>query len=382
VTALTTTPHYNAEPGALARQPITAVWGGLLGRSDFHGIPVFHVTMPAKGRKVLARAFDYLRFHLISLAASVGKVGPYDIVIAPSPPLSMGVIGWLQGAMRRAPAVYNVQEIYPDFLIHQGLIRRRWQIALLRALERFVYARSAMVVPISEWFARTIAARGVPPDKLTVIPNFVDTELYRPLPRDNPFARAHGLTDCFTVLYGGNLGLSQDWESVLHAAEQLRAKPVVFALVGDGARRTWLETEVARRGLGNVRLLGYQPRERMPEINASSDLGTIPMMRTSTSDTFPSKIYTIMACGKPVVVSADPDSELAWLVQQADCGRVVPPEDPRAYTAAIAEAFADRARLAAVGERGRAFVAQEYSKQVVGLAYARLVDKILQPRAR
>jgi colanic acid biosynthesis glycosyl transferase WcaI len=157
---------------------------------------------------------------------------------------------------------------------------------------------------------------------------------------------------------------------------------VVFALVGDGARRTWLETEVARRSLGNVRLLGYQPRERMPEINASSDLGTIPMMRTSTSDTFPSKIYTIMACGKPVVVSADPDSELAWLVQQADCGRVIPPEDPRAYTEAIAEAFADRARLPAAGERGRAFVAQEYSKQVVGLAYARLVDKILQPRAR
>ena len=377
VVVLTTTPHYNAEPGSLARQPISPVWGSLLGRSDFNGIPVFHVTMPAKGRKLLARAFDYVRFHLVSLAASVRTVGPYDIVIAPSPPLSIGVIAWLQGMMRSAPAVYNVQEIYPDFLIHQGLIRRGWQIATLRALERFVYARSAMIVSISEWFARTIVARGVPREKVTVIPNFVDAELYRPLPRQNPFARAHGLAESFTVLYAGNLGLSQDWDSVLHAAEQLRTKPILFALVGDGARRAWLETEVERRRLANVRLLGYQSRELMPEINASSDVGTIPMKHTSTSDTFPSKIYTIMACGKPVVVSADPDSELAWLVQEAACGQVVLPEDPVAYTDAIARAFADRQGLAGAGARGREFVARRYSKEIVGEAYARLVEGML-----
>jgi len=289
----------------------------------------------------------------------------------------MGVLGWLQGLLRGVPAVYNVQEIYPDVLINQGLIRHKWLIALLRALERFVYARNAMIVPISEWFSQTLAKRGVPRAKLTVIPNFVDTQLYRPLSRRNSFAEQYGLLDRFTVLYGGNLGLTQDWESLLAAAQALSDKPIVFVLVGDGVRRSWLESEIKRRHLTNVRLLGYQPRELMPEINAASDLGTIPMTRTSTTDTFPSKIYTIMACGKPVVVSADPNSELAWLVAQAGCGQVVPPEDPRAYTRAILRAFEDQEGGAAAGERGRQYVRQTYSKEAVGQAYCRLVETLL-----
>jgi colanic acid biosynthesis glycosyl transferase WcaI len=377
VTVLTTTPHYNAEPLAIARQPITPVWGRLLGRSDFHGIPVYHVRMPPKGRKVLARAFDYLRFHLVSLLASIRTLGRFDIVIAPSPPLSMGVVGWLQAALHGAPAVYNVQEIFPDFLINQGLIRSRWQIGMLRVLERFVYRRNRMIVPISEWFARALRARGVPDAKLTVIPNFVDTELYHPLPRVNPFATAHGLADRFTILYGGNLGLSLDYESLLHAAAAVRHLPITFAIVGDGARREWLAGEIARRGLENITLLGYQPRDRMGEINASSDVGTIPMMHASTTDTFPSKIYTIMACAKPVIVSADADSELGWLVREAGCGQVVPPEDPQAYTDAVLRAYEQRAELPAQGERGRRFVENTYAKEVVGRAYSALVHRLV-----
>ena len=381
VTVLTTTPHYNVEPGAVARQPIYPVWRGLLGRSDFHGITVFHVKMPPKGRKVLARAFDYLRFHTVSLAASVRTVGTFDVVIAPSPPLSMGVVGWLQGLMHGAPAVYNVQEIFPDFLINQGLITNRRQIGLLRALEHFVYRHNRMITPISEWFARALEIRGVPRSKLSVIPNFVDTELYRPLPRDNPFARAHGLVEQFTILYGGNLGLSLDYESLLQAAATVRDLPITFAIVGDGSRRAWLEAEIQRRGITNIKLLGYQPRELMPEINASSDVGTIPMMHASTTDTFPSKIYTILACGKPVIVSADVDSELAWLVQQAGCGEVVPPEDPHAYTGAVLRAFEGREALATAGERGRRFVEETYSKEAVGRAYSSLVESLVGTQA-
>ncbi|HEX3159060.1 MAG TPA: glycosyltransferase family 4 protein [Gemmatimonadaceae bacterium] len=377
VTVLTTTPHYNTTPESLARQPMAPMWSGLLARSECDGMPVFHVRMPAKGQKVAGRLLDYLRFHAVSLAASVRTVGPYDIVIAPSPPLTIGVVAWLQGLMRRVPAVYNVQEIYPDFILNQGLVRNPWLIAAMRALERFVYARSARVVPISDWFSRTIQARGVPPAKLVTIPNFVDTELYRPLPRDNPFARQHGLVERFTVLYGGNIGLSQDWESFLHAANALARLPIDFVLVGGGAREEWLRGEVARRRLHNVKLLGYQPRELMPQINAASDLGTIPMKATTTSDTFPSKVYTIMACAKPVVVSADEDSELAWLVNTAGCGRVVHPDDPDAYTEAILSLFQSKETLHAVGCQGRQFVIDTYSKEAVGARYDRLVRELV-----
>src|SRR5262245_28268775 len=113
ITVLTTTPHYNLDASALARQPMRAVWPQVLYRSDCDGIPVWHVKMPIKGQRVAARFLDYLRFHAVSLLACLRVTGPYDIVIAPSPPLTIGVVGWLLGLRRGAPTIYNVQEIYP-----------------------------------------------------------------------------------------------------------------------------------------------------------------------------------------------------------------------------------------------------------------------------
>ena len=376
VTVLTTTPHYNLDRAALARQPMQRRWAGLLYYSECEGIPVWHVRLPIKGQRVWARALDYIRFHVLSLVASVRTIGPQDIVIATSPPLTIGVMSWLLGARWGAPSVYKVAEIYPDLAIRQGVVRHPALIAAMRWLEQFVYARNTMIVPIAEQFKRTIRERGVPDPKLWMIPDFVDTELYRPLPRANPFAEEHGLLNDFVVLYGGNIGLVQDWESVLFAAEALKDLPVQFVIVGDGARRQWLADEVSQRGLHKVKVLGYQPKELMPQINASCDIGTIPMTRTGALDGFPSKIYTNMASAKPVIASADADSEMAWIICQSGCGRVVPPEDRQAYADAVMAAFRERGKLAAEGERGRRFVEKDYSKEAIARKYDELIRKL------
>ena len=329
VTVLTTTPHYNLDPLAVARQPLRKRFFGLVFQSEIEGIHVWHVKIPMKGQRVFTRVIDYIHFHLMALLLGATTVGAYDIVIAPSPPLTIGVVGWLLGLMRRVPYIYNVQELYPDFAVNQGLVSNPLFIRLLRWLERFVYDRSAMVVTISDWFSRIIRTRGVPEARLRMIPNSVDTSLFRPLPRENEFARQHGLVDGFVVLYGGNIGLSQDWESFMRAAEELARLPIQFVVVGGGVRGAWLEQECAARKLANVRLLGYQPRSLMPLVNASSDLCTIPMKASTTTDTFPSKIYTLMASAKPVLVQADEDSELNWLVRTVGFGRVAPPDDGR-----------------------------------------------------
>ncbi len=378
VTVLTTTPHNNLEPGAIARQPMRCVWPGMLYRSEMDGISVWHVKLPMKGNRVLRRMLDYIRFHAVSLVAgSTSLLGRYEIVLAPSPPLTIGVAGWMLAARRRVPVVYNVQEIYPDFAINQGLIRNKAFIRLLKKVERFVYARSERVVSISEWFNQVIRERGVPDEKLMVIPNFVDTELYQPLLRHNAFSREHALDEDFVVLYGGNVGLSQDWESLLFAASSHAGLPIQYVIVGDGARREWLQAEVDRRALKNVKLLGYQPRERMPEINASSDICTIPMKTDTTKDTFPSKIYTILASARSAVVSADANSELEWVIRNSGCGRVVAPDNPQAYADAILQAYREREVLAAEGERGRRFVEQEYSKEAVGRKYDELIRELV-----
>lgn len=382
VTVLTTSPHYNIDREAVKRQNMKSRWFGLLGRSDLDGIDVWHIRIPMKGQRVYSRVLDYIYFHKMSLFIGFFFLKKHDLVLTPSPPLTMGLVGWLLGWKMNAPYVYNIQEIYPDFAINQGLIRNPLLIKFLRWIESVVYAKSAKIVSISQWFNDIVVRRNVPKEKLEVIPNFVDTELYHPLPRDNSFAREHNLLDKFVVLYGGNIGLSQDWEALLHAAAELSVLPIEFVLVGDGAVSKWLRAEVETRQLRNIRFLGYQPRQMMALANASSDVCMIPMKSNTTIDTFPSKIYTILACGKAVIVQADPNSELEWLMKNVDCGYVAVPDDARSFTDAVRAAYENRGSLQEKGRRGLELVRAQYSKEVVGMQYDRLVRELTEKISR
>lgn len=381
VEVLTTTPHYNLDPESIRSQDMQRRAWGLFYQGSFEGVPVWHVTMPQKGDRVSARTLDYLRFHATSVIVGRLFCRPFDIIIAPSPPLSIGIVGWLLGVSRRAPFVYNLQEIYPDFAINQGIVKGAMQIRLFRSLERLVYLMSTRIVSISPTFKSTLLERNVADKKVVVIPNFVDTTLYQPLPRENDFARSHGLVGKFVVMYGGNIGLSQDWEMLLQAASSVSDLPILFAVAGDGVKRTWLEGEILRRSLRNVVLLGYQSRKMMPLVNASSDIGTIPMKALTNSDTFPSKIYTIFACGKTAVVSAEPGSDLAMLVEETGAGQVTIPGHVGEYAQAIRSSYHQREDLAAKGDKARAFVEQRYSRESVGRMYDSLIRE-LTPHVR
>jgi colanic acid biosynthesis glycosyl transferase WcaI len=383
MTVLTTTPHFNVDIEARARQPLGRRWGRLLQESRCGSIPVYHVRIRDKGNRVLSRLLDYAVFHVVSVVAGAVLGVGYDVILAPSPPLTIGIGAWLIGLMRRAPFVYNVQEIFPDVAIRLGVLRNHSLVRLLYWLERFTYRRARRVVVISEWFRRDLLAKGVPTEKLVVIPNFVDTDFIRPLPRHNRFSSLHGLEDRFVVLYAGNLGLTQGLEAVLEAAASLAEHPDIrFLLAGDGARRAWLEREVAARGLPNVTLLPYQPRSAVPEMYATSDVCLVPLKGGTARDTFPSKIYTIMAAGRPAIACADEDSELAWVVHEARCGFAIPPDDAGALAAAVIRALNARQDLAVMGQRGRDYVISKHGRAAVATSYDALIREVVAEEAR
>jgi colanic acid biosynthesis glycosyl transferase WcaI len=248
----------------------------------------------------------------------------------------------------------------------------------MERLEHFIYRRARAVVVISEWFRRRLLAKGVPPEKLVVIPNFVDTEFMQPGQRHNSFSVTHGLDNQFVVLYAGNIGLTQGFETILAAAKRLAHFPDLrFLIVGDGTRRVWLENQLAQENLPNVTLLPYQARSVVPQIYASSDLCLVPLKRGTAQETFPSKIYTIMAAGRPVITSADPDSELTWVVGKANCGWAVPPDDPRALAASIESAYQHRSTLKEKGQNGRSYVVANHSRKVVARQYDELIKQIV-----
>jgi colanic acid biosynthesis glycosyl transferase WcaI len=377
VTVVTTVPHYNRDADAEARQPLVRTWGPLLYRSEFEGVPVLHVAMPRKGAKVLFRLLAWIQFHLLSLIATVALVRRVDVIIAPSPPLTVGVCAWLLGRLYRAPYVYNVQELYPDIAITLGLLKSRWMITPLFALERFVYARARVITVIAERMRRRILEKSVPADKVRLIPNFVDVNDMAPLPKANGFSREHGLDRAFVVTYAGNMGLAQGLETVLEAASLLHHQSgLKFLLVGEGGLHERLKAIARDQGLDNVLILPHQSYALVPQIYAASDVCLVPLAGHIGSDAVPSKVYRIMACARPVLACADPDSDLAELIKAAQCGTVVAPGSPDRLASAVSDAIANPSACAAMGQAGRAHVMAHYARGSISAQYEALVREV------
>ncbi|MBN1679022.1 MAG: glycosyltransferase family 4 protein [Anaerolineae bacterium] len=379
VTVLTTYPHYNVDVEARAQQPLKRRWGGLFYQSDYHGIPVWHTTMRPKGEQKLGRIFDYMVFHVISFALGVLCLGRQDAVLAVSPPLTIGVIGWLLAAVKRAKLVYNVQELYPDTAVKIGVLKQgSLLVRFLERVERFIYRRSSALAVICQAFADAITAKNIPPDRVHVIPNFVDTAFIQPGPKTNAFAAELGLQDRYVVLYAGNIGMTQSFDTLLEVAERLQDEPnIVFLIVGDGARRSYLETTIRQQQRDNVNLLPYQPRSRVPDIYATSDLCLVPLMGGTAQTTVPSKLYTIMASGRPALVAVDDDSDLVQTVKRARCGIAVRPDDADALENAIRQAFSQQDVFHTYGQNGRRYVEHHLSRAAISAQYHALIESLV-----
>jgi colanic acid biosynthesis glycosyl transferase WcaI len=383
VSVVTTTPHYNRDQAAERRQPLSRRWGGLLAESSYHGIPVLHVAMPRKTASVLRRLLAWMQFHLLSLAVALIHVRRVDVIVAPSPPLTVGVVAWLLGRRYGAPFVYNVQELYPDIAIALGALHNRSLIRMLYALERFVYRRARFITVIAPRMRERVVMKGVPDDKVRVVPNFADVDDLRALPKDNDFSRTHGLDRRFVVTYAGNMGPAQDLDAVIDAASLLTNQAgLLFLLVGEGSAYQRLGERVSSLGLANVLMLPHQPYALMPQIYGASDVCLVPLAADAGSDAVPSKVYRIMACERPVLACADAHSDLADFVKDTRAGIVVPPGAPEALAAAIADAMTKPETLREMGLAGRRRVLAGYSRAAVTAQYDALITEAVRSAGR
>jgi len=378
VAVLTTAPHFNRDPEAELRQPIRNHWGPVLRKSDFHGIPVYHTFMPRKGKSILLRLLGWTGFHLISAVAGMTTVPRPSVIIAPSPPLTIGVFAWILGKFHGAPYIYNVQEIYPDIAVRLGALRNKRLIGLLERLERFVYRKGEKIAVIAPRMRQRLLDKGVPSDKVEVVPNFVDIGDLSPLPKDNEFSRRHGIQEKFVVGYAGNMGPAQGLEGFIDSAGLLRdGTGIHFMMMGDGILRESLRKRVEKLGLDNFTFLSYQPYSTMPQIYAASDICLVPQTAQTGCDAIPSKVYRIMACARPVLATTDPESDLAHLIKDAGCGETVPPEEASDLADVIRKAYRDQPRWNEMGQAGRAHVVEHYSRPAVTNRYHDLIQRVI-----
>lgn len=228
VAVLTTTPHYNLIPEELQKQPLQRCWGGLYYKSDFHGITVYHVPQK-KFKRFAMRVAGFIYWHILTLFIGLAQRN-VALILSPSPPLTIGLVSIIIARFRKAKCVYNVQEVYPDFLINQGKMSpRSVVIRMLKWLERFVYNHSDAVTTIDQVFYNTIRSRFREPGRLSIIPNFVDTEVYRPVADSKMINRSiFPHTSELKVMYAGNIGHAQDWAPLIAVAKTMKGMPVRF----------------------------------------------------------------------------------------------------------------------------------------------------------
>ncbi len=373
VDVLTTFPHYGSfriEPGYRGR---------LFATEHVEGGRVTRVWAFASGQKhrMAHRLANYVSFNALASVVAVLSRRRYQVVLANSGSFFTGITGWVVRLLRRAPFIYNVQDIYPEVPVRAGQLRNPNAIRALEQIERFMYARAAHVTIISNEQRSVLLRKGVPAAKLTVIPNFVDTAFIRPLPKDNALSRQLGLHDKFVVAHAGNLGYAYDFESLLATAARMRDQPdILFLIVGDGVLRADLEKRVADRKLANVRMMAFRPEAELPFLRAAMDVQLSLYAKGATQSSLPSKIYEIMASARPAVVSAEPGSDLFNLVTAAGCGICIEPENSEELLEAIRTLYEDRAQANHLGQRGRDAVERSFSREAAVEAYAKLINDI------
>lgn len=375
VVVLTTTPHFNIVPEEVEKQPMRwKVWG-FCKVSDYHGIKVLHVPQK-KFKSTALRLLGFVYWHIVSFFIGLG-IRHVDLILSPSPPLTIGWLNLGLAKLKGCKVVYNVQEIYPDILKLKG----GFVLKFLQWMEKKVYNGSDAVTTIDKVFYDTIVPRFKDDSKLHIIPNFVDTELYRQVEWEGRLdSSLFPKSDSFKLLYAGNIGHAQSWEPLIALSEKTRDLNIEYIVIGEGAKRGYVEEEIKKRGLEKLHLLPYQPRELMPAILSYSDASFIFMAPESDTDGFPSKVYTIMACERPLLVLSGENTPIVNFLKDKGCAKLITEQD---FEKKVDEMVAwlrsvTKDDLAQMGKHGLHVIEEQYTKEKVTDMYVDLIDTLIK----
>jgi len=314
------------------------------------------------------RICNYVLFAVTAVLASFRTDRP-DVVVATSPQFFCGLAGMVVSRLKRRPFVLEVRDLWPESIVQLGQLKPGPLLSLLEWIERVLYRSAAGIVVNTGTFPAHIEKRGVPADRIELVYNGIDVDLFRPLARDEALLAEHGLAGKFIVAYIGTLGLAHGILTLVETASLAAAeppaagaRPLHFLIVGDGAGRAELEAEIAKRGLENVTLLGLQPRSEMPRWIASVDLLVVLLRDLAIfTSVIPSKIFEFLAQERPVVVSA-PKGEIRTLVEKSGSAYSIDAEQPGTLMDVIRASRERPEEAAAMARRGREWVAAGFDR--------------------
>jgi glycosyltransferase involved in cell wall biosynthesis len=300
-----------------------------------------------------------------------------DIVLCMTDPPIIADVALLIARRFGAPLVVISQDVFPEIAVELKRLENPALVGFLRRAIAFYLERADRVVAIGETMRQRLEAKGAPPGRLRVIPNWVDTDVLTPQPRDNPWARDHGLAGRFVVMHSGNVGHAQNLDALVRAATFLRdLDDLTIAILGDGARRASLGELAGTLETDAVRFETYQPRELLAQSLSAAHVHVVGLARGLSGYVVPSRLYGILAVGRPVIVAADGSSETAQVVTAAGCGVVVPPGRPELLAREIRRAYDGELDLEEMGRRAREYVTTKADRRVAVARYRDLLAEL------
>ncbi len=332
---------------------------------------------PTEKTNIPARALGFFGFSGL-VAAAAHTLRKPDVVMGLSPPIFLGDAAWTIAKRRNIPFVFNVQDIFPDVAIELGAITNKRLVSAMHRHERSVYARADAVTVLSEDQAENVRRKIVPDEqsKVSIIRNFADVESIKPLDRHTNERARLGLGDKLVVQYSGNVGMSQPFELIRMAADRFANRPDVhFVINGEGAGRSLVDEWAEPRE--NVTVTNFVPSDRVADILGTADLHLIPLKAGLARSSTPSKLYGILAAGRPSLASIDEGSEVWNTLEAADAGHSVIPGDAAGFLDRMDEMLADPDRLQVQGENGRRYVESRLSPASQAAAYEELFERLI-----
>ncbi|WP_392478745.1 glycosyltransferase family 4 protein [Nostoc sp. C110] len=370
-------------PNYPQRQIYDGYRGKLYVTEQKNGVKIQRSYLRIKSKPNLVdRLLLELSFVFTSLPQALKGERP-DVILLTVPPLLVCLPATLIGWLYNCPVVLNVQDILPEAGVRVGLIKNKLMIKALEALEKFAYRTAHTISVIADGFVDNLKNKGVPANKVTCIPNWVNLNFIRPLPKENNSWRAtHQLDGKFVVLYSGNIALTQGLETVIEAAARLRhLKEIIFVVAGESQALERLQKHCLACGADNVLLLTLEVREKLPQMLAAADVGLIVQKCNVISFNMPSKIPLLLASGRPIVGSVPATGTAAKAIRQSGGGVIVEPESADALAAAVLDLYHQPELAAQLGRKGRKFAVENYSFEQALDRYEELFADAIAKRA-
>lgn len=332
-------------------------------------------TYIAANRGAIRRMFNFVSYFFAALFAALRLEKP-DVVIATSPQIFCGYAGVWYKRFRNVPLVIEIRDIWPESMGAVGAHIPKIGYWALEWIERALYRNCDRLVTVGEGYLERLAAKGVPREKMSIVMNGTDLEMFAPHAPNEELLAKWGLKDRFVVSYIGTVGMACGLETVLDAAERLRTEPrIVFAIVGDGAHRQKLEEQARIRGLDNVVFTGRQPKASMPDWVASSDVNLVHLRKTELFTTvMPSKIFESAGCARPILMGVDGFAKK--LVMDAEAGVAMEPGNAQELVEGVRRLAGDAELCRRLGSNGYERIAKVHNRDTQAAAYLEILKEL------